>query len=121
MVELDLDGAGGVREIPEHQRAGGVRGLRQRAHVVAFAGSEVDLGQHEQRRVAVERVAEPGSLDRAHLAAEQVGDAARDVEIGREVALLGDDHAALRPRPQHRGHQPEQPDRRRVGDQHLAG
>ena len=110
-----------MREIPEHERARSVRGFGERAHVVAFAGSEVDLGQHEQRGVTVERVAQRGTLDGADLAAEQVGDAARDVEVRREVALLGQHHTALRSCSEHRGHQPEQPHRRGVGDQHLAG
>ncbi len=120
VVELDLDSAGGVREIPEHERARGVRGFGERAHVMALAGSEVHLGQQEQRGVAVERVAQPGAIDRADLTPEQLGDATGDVEIGWEVAPLGHDHTALRSCSQHRGHQPEQPHRRRVGDQHLT-
>ena len=119
-VELNLDRPRGVRQVPEHERAGRVRGRGERTHVMACTGPEVDFGEHEQRRIAVQGFRERYALDHSHLGAEQVRDTGGDVEVSREVASLGDDHAALWTCAQHRRHQTEQPDRCRIGHQHLA-
>ncbi len=119
-VELDLNRARGVREIPQNECAGSVRSSSQRAHVVSRSCPEVDLGEHEQRCVAVHRIGERAAFDHAHLTAEEVRDTTGDVEIGGEIAPLGEDHAASWARAQDRGHQPEQPHRRGVRNEHLT-
>ena len=96
-VERDRHGAGGVREIPDDDRAGRVRGARDRRHVVHAAGAVVDVGQqHDGGR---RRIGARSRRPRRRAAAR--GRAARasavgDVEIGREVVRSESDDAPRR-------------------------
>ena len=76
-VELDLNRAGGVREIPQHECAGSVRSRSQRAHVVSLACPEVDLGSMSNAVSPSSASASAAAFDHAHLTAEQVRDATR--------------------------------------------
>ena len=119
-LQLDLDCAGGVRQIPQRQGAGPMRRLRERRHVVPLAVAEVDVREREQRGVAVECLRDVRAVDRAQLATEQLDGAPRDVQIRREVAPLGDDHATLGTRPEHGNDELEQVHGGALGDEDLA-
>ena len=98
-VQVDRHRAGRVRQVPHRQRAGGVRGARERGHVVHAAGAVVDVGEHQhgERRASSCAAISSGSTSssvKPCCARQALG----DVEVGREVAALGDDHAALRRR-----------------------
>ena len=65
--QVDRHRAGGVAQVPLHQRAGVVGGGGQRRQVEHRAGAEVDVGQREQRDVVVEgrRPGRPGRTSAA--------------------------------------------------------
>ena len=71
---------------------------------------------------SIERRLELRARDRAQLdpLAEQLAQPLRDVEIGREVAALGQHHAAPGPQLQRGGDQLEQVDRDRIADHDLV-
>ncbi len=119
-LQLDLDRAGRVRQVPEHECAGGVRGIRQRRHVVTFAGPEVDVGECQQSRVARQGSEELLAFHHADLAAQHLRDTARDVEVGGKVRPLGHDDSPVRSCPHHSGDEPEQSHGCGVGDEHLT-
>ena len=89
-MEMHRHGAGRVRQIPDHERAGGVRRARQRRHVVHAAGAVVHVGQQHDGGVVVDRrrqivgVHEPQRGSRAAR-----GSGLGDVEVGRKVRALG--------------------------------
>ena len=58
LVDVERNGAGGVREIPEHERAGVVHLLRDALQVEHLAVSKVDVRQHHERHVFAESVVE---------------------------------------------------------------
>ena len=55
-VEVELDRAGAVRQVPQRQRAGGVRGGVDRRHVVDGGAAVIDVGQGDDRGVLVDRL-----------------------------------------------------------------
>ena len=82
------------------------------------------MGQHDDRDVVPDGVVEPGiAFHQAHFmaAAQHAGQALRDVEVGREIALFRDDDSAVRPFGQCRRQQLEQVDRSRIGADDLFG
>ena len=115
-------------QVPDRQRARPRARRRVSAAMSCMrAGAVVDMGQHQHRDVAASSCA-PMLVGRS-TSAQLAGRAARasalgDVEIGRKVARArtrsrarGASACAGRARRQHL----EQIDRRRVGDDHLAG
>ena len=95
-----------------------------RRHVVHPAAAIVDMGQHDDRDIVPDRAFKLGiALDQAQFvsAAQHPGQALRDVEVGREIALFRDDDRAVRPFGQCRRQQLEQVDRGRIGADDLAG
>ena len=123
-VEVDRQRAGGMREVPDHERAGGMGDARHVRHVVQAAAPIVDLRQEEHRRVAVDPVEQIAVGGEAQRHAGRGGDAVGDVEVGREVAALGDDVPAcgcigLLQRDR-RAQDLEQVDRRRIACADLA-
>ena len=91
--EVDGDRAGRVREVPHAQRADIVRPAGERRHVVHAARSVVHVGQQESGDVVVEGGLDLMGLDPAHLvtATEGLGEALRDVDVRREVAVIRQD------------------------------
>ncbi len=123
-VQLDRERAGAVRQIPERQRAGVMRRPREVPHVVHAPAAVVDVGQHQQRGLRVERrfAARPAPTARSSIRSpSRSRRTLRDVEVGREVAPLRDDHPPARPQVQGGRDQLEQIDRDRIGDDHLMG
>ena len=53
-MQVDRHGAGRMGQVPDGQRALGVGVGCQARHVVQVAGAVVDVGQHDDRRVAVD-------------------------------------------------------------------
>ena len=86
-VEVELDRAGAVRQVPDRQRAGRVRRVVDRAHVVDCALAIIDVGQRDDGGVVVDRAQRPRRpATGLQLEPEQLGDALRDIEVGREIA-----------------------------------
>ncbi len=72
---------------------------RQGGHVVLIAGAVIHVGEHDDGGLGVDRGGQfLDRIDQAHRvpAIEPAGQALRHVDIGREVAALGDDDAACR-------------------------
>ena len=90
-VQIDRHGAGGVREIPDHDRAGLMRRARQLGHPVHAAGAIVDVRQHQDRDAIVEMRRDLVGVDEHQLEAVLARERLGDVEIGREVRALRDD------------------------------
>ena len=96
--EGDGKRARGMGEVPDRQGPGRVRGPRQTGHVVQAPGAVVDLGQQQHRDALVESLAERFRRHQAQLvaAAERAHQSLRHVEVGREVAVVGEDEQAPR-------------------------
>ena len=94
----------------------------QRGHVVQAPGAIVDLGEHQHRDALVERVLDRLGLDDLQLVAavEHAHEALGHIEVGREIAAVGKDHAPFRPEIKGRGERLEHLDRERVADSHAA-
>ena len=119
--------AGGVRQVPDRQRAALVRQRRHRAHVVHLAAAIVDVRQQHHGHGIVQRLFQRQLvIDQAHLVAllQQVDQALDHVQVGREVVALGQDHPAARPGllldAQRGGQRLEDVQRGGVGDDDLA-
>ena len=67
---------------------------RQLGHVVDAAAAVVDVRQHQQRDLVGQVQGKVGGVDQAQLQPGGDGDALGDVEVGREVAALGEEHGA---------------------------
>ena len=121
LEEVDGHRAGRVREIPDGQRAGVVRGARQRTHVQAFAGAEVDVCQQQHTDALVERVADFGARDMVHLArGQKLRDSVSHVQVSGKVVVLGEDDGAVWPGSQRASQQLEEAHGRAVRDQDLV-
>ncbi len=74
-------------------------------HVVQSARAIVDLRQHHRRDALVDRSLDRFRLDDTQLvpAPERGDQALRHVEIGREVAGIGENHPPIRPQFERRG------------------
>ena len=121
---LEVDGRrpGGMRQIPDGDRARCMRLLGQCLHVVQPARPVVDLGQHQNGDVPVDRIRNRLRLDdlQAVSSAEQLDEAIGHVEIGREVAAVAEDDAAIGNELDRGPQQLEQIDRDGVAGDHAA-
>ena len=118
-IEPQFDRAARMREVPDDQRALGMRGCRHRRHVLDLGGAIVDVGQLDHRGVLVDR---GGDLRRRHEAGVEphhARDALDDVVVGGKIAALGEDGLAAGPHARGGDQQLEQIDRDRVGDGDL--
>ena len=114
-----------MRQVPQRERTGGVGCCVERGHVVQAAAAVVDLREHQHRRVGAQGLGDlPGRVDQLQAAALFAAQRLRDVEVGREVAALADDHPARRrvlALDRERGaEQLEQVDRGRIGHHQLT-
>jgi hypothetical protein len=127
--EPDRHGAGGVRQVPEHEGTGVVhlpgdrRDVGQRARPVGHRRQDDDgdpAVQRGRKRRRVEALVDVGrELADGH--AECLGDAGDDVAVGREVVGRAHQHVPAGAGPGTGHKQLVEVDRRRVGDEHLAG
>ena len=116
--EVDGERAGGVGEVPDGHGTDCVGARRERRHVVKAAGAVVDLGQRQDRDGGIERGLDGLGCDGLDGEAALLRDAGGDVEVGGEVAGVGED---LGPARQRRCHQHlVEVDRRRVRDRDGA-
>ena len=121
--EVDGQRTRRVGQVPDRQCTDLVRGPREAGHVVPAPGPVVDLGQHQHRDPLVQGLGHRFRRDEADLvaAAERSDQPVHHVEIGREVAVIGEDDASLGPHLQGRGHRLVDLDRQRVAHHHGAG
>ena len=120
--KVDRDRARAVAEVPQHQRTVRVRGGGDRGHVVPAPGLVVDVGQEDERGVIVDGVADRlGGFGPHPAIRHHAGDALRDVEVGREIARLGQDRAAVGSGQANCRDQLEQVHRNRIADDHFVG
>ncbi len=114
-AELERQHAGGVREVPDGPRAGGVRPRRLAGEVGELGAAVVDERAHHDRHAV-----EPVEV-LPHRATGRRGDPVDDVAVGREVAGGDREIAATRPQAEGGVHQLIEVHRGRVVDDHLAG
>ncbi len=95
-VQVHRHRAGAVRQVPHRQRAGVGGHARQRRHVVHAAAAVIHVREHEHGAVLVQRRGQFVGLDEHEfmpaLARQRLG----DIQVGGEVAALGDDALAFR-------------------------
>ena len=107
-----------MREVPDHQRAGLMRGAGQPRHVVDGAVAVIDVAEHQHRRVGVEAVDDGvgvGGMDKLVAPAALPDHPLGDVVVGREIPRLGHDPAPVGTKRQCRRHRLEQVHRGAVG------
>jgi hypothetical protein len=92
-VQVELDGAGGVAEVPQDD---GVE-LRERAMSATSPGAVVDVREDDEPG-ALRRRADVGEVGEPQLDAVAGREPLEDVAVGREVAGQRDDRAPARPR-----------------------
>ena len=111
-----------MAEIPDYWHAVRVAVRGDRRHVVYGAGAEVDVGEQDQRGATVDRVGEALRLgeDEVELPIEEIDQPFQDVDVGGEVAVLGDDATAPRTPTKQRGCELEQVDGGGIGDDDFA-
>ena len=129
IVERDRDRARAVAQVPERERAVGVRDLRDPLGVEDEGRAVVDLRERDQRGVVVDQLldvlglgARVGvGLDPFDLELALGGEALEHVAVGREVVAVGDDLGAVGARVERGARELVEADRGRVGDRGLAG
>ena len=90
-----------MAQVPEHQRARVVHQLRDPRHIGKGAAAVGHVGETDQRDLGIQRRLERFlaqalihvGVDHPQLAAVLRGDALQHVPVGREVIVVGDDHA----------------------------
>ena len=97
-VEVERDRSGAVRQVPDGQCASRMRRIVDRAHVVKCRRSVIDMSERNDRGVVANRRQHFLRFNRLQLKTEHVREPLRDIEVGREIALLREDRLALRPR-----------------------
>ena len=126
LLEADLDRSRRVAQVPAHERACRVSGLRDRRQVGQRAGAVRDVREDDQPHVACGarglHVGDGRALDRVGLdEAEVVGDAFEHVAVGGEVVDVGHDRPPVRARGKNGRGQLEEVDGHGVGDDDLIG
>ena len=123
-VQVDRHRARRVRQVPDDERAGRMRRARRRGEPVHAAAAVVDVGEHQHGDLVVQGFIDARTVDQSEIETVRRGDAFGHVEIGREVAALGEDDAARRrvgALQRDRGAERlEAVDRGRIADAHLA-
>ena len=121
---VDRHRARAVAQVPDHQRAGGMRGGGDGSHVVHGAGAVVDVGEHQHGHVGRQAGGHLVRFDQLQRAAALAAQGLGDVQVGGEVAALADDGAAagcvLRGNVQRRRQHLVEVDRGGVGGHHLT-
>ena len=86
-------------EIPDHHRARLMRLPRDRVHVMPPPAAEIDLGQQDGGDILADRAGHVlgGHQPQLVILADRVDQALRHVEIGREIAGIGQHHLARGP------------------------
>src|SRR5690606_35051714 len=82
--------AGRVRQVPQRDRAAAAGGAGERGHVVHAACAVVDVGEHQHGERCIELRSDLLGLDQLEREAVLPRQALGDVEVGGEVAALGD-------------------------------
>ena len=120
--EIDGRGAGRMRKIPDGQCAGGMGCGGHGPHVMQPRGPVVHFRQHDDGHRVVDglhhgvRLHDPQNM----ATTQQVAQALRHIEVGREIAGVGEDHLAVRPQLQRRAKQLEQVDGDRIACNHRS-
>ncbi len=96
-VQVDRHGAGRMRQVPDDECAGGVRRAIDRGHLVHPAIAIVDVREHQHRNACVELRWNRVGVHAPQLDSTRAGDGLGDVEVGREIIPLGQNHVAFRP------------------------
>ena len=111
-VERERHRAGGVAEVPDHGNAACVAVRGDRRHVMGRTRSKIDVGEQDQRGVTVDRADNGLGLRQGQIEplAGQLDEPLQDVDIGWEVAALGDDGTSALALAQQRGRELEQVD-----------
>ncbi len=101
-LEIERQGAGGVAEIPDHQRAVSVSPGGDLRHWPTLGGLVVDVSKHNGGGLIVDGRGQfvAGPQSQFDAVAQQGVHPLQDIEVGGEVAGLGQNHAAVRPQAQ---------------------
>ena len=94
-TQVDFDRARAVRQVPHHQRASRLGRGGDGAHVVHGAGAVVHVRQHQHRDRGVQHRRQFFGGDQFQRQPLGRAETFCDVEVGREIAALGDHEAAL--------------------------
>ena len=121
-VQIDRHRPGAVAQIPDRERSRGVGARSDRRHVVNMPGLVVDMGDRDRDGVFVNRVRDLVLFAQAHrhAPAGRRGDAFGNIIVGREIAALEDQHAAIGPHRHRRRQHLEQILAGRIADDDLA-
>ena len=112
-AEVDRDRAGRMAEIPQRQRPRRPRRGGEPGHVGARGGAVMDVGEEQDGGIVVDGLDDAAQRRGADArAGQQGGEPLCDVEVGREIAGLGEDGAPRRPGGEAGGEQLEQVDAR---------
>ena len=120
-ADVAAECTGAVGEIPDGERARRVGGLRDCREVVDLRAAVADVAQRDGDGELVDRSCDLVDRQQHELEAALLGNAARDVDVGRKVVGVGDQPRA--PLAQSGGAVEglEEVDRRRVTGDHGAG
>ena len=78
-VEVEFDRARAVRQVPDSQRAGAMRGLIDRRHVVDGGGAIIDVGRCDDGGILIDCTHNFPGRDRIQPQAEHFGQPLRDI------------------------------------------
>ena len=120
--KIERHRAGRMREVPDHQRAFGVRRFRDLRHVVHAARAIAHMGEEHAGDIVVDdrgKFFRRGRLE--HMVPAQVAyQSLHDIKIGGEIFALGQNRAPRRIERERRRQNLEQIDRGGVGDDRFA-
>ena len=120
---IDRKRARRMGEIPDDERAHAHAPCGQRRHVMPAAGAIIDLGHHHRRDRRIDRIRHRFGRDDPQLmsATQRFQQPFRHVEIGREIAAVGQDDGAIRIEIERGGQRLIDLDRQRIAHHHAAG
>ena len=119
-VEIDRQRATRMRQVPQHQRAGIMRGAGQFGHVERFARLVMRMGEHQQGNAVVQRLDQLAALCQTALGQALPFHSVDHVEIGGEIAGFAQHHLAPRLHRQRGGDQLEQVHAGGIAGNHLV-
>src|SRR6187401_3401617 len=80
-VEIETKSAGAVRQVPDRQRALGMRGSIERSHVMPLAAAKIGVRQIKNRCVLIDRHGQLAAIDGAQVQLRlQVDEALRNIK-----------------------------------------